>query len=64
MGVFAISPESPAVCPTSIRWHHLALFWGSCGKGVEGVWVFPSEFVAQGVLWVMLEDKFLSLPEQ
>lgn len=40
-----------------------ALCQGKSGKRVEVVGIFSSVSVAQGILWVMLEDKFLSLLE-
>lgn len=40
-----------------------ALCQGRSGKRVEVVGIFSSVSVAQGILWVMLEDKFLSLLE-
>lgn len=59
--VFVFSPESPAGCPASAR-RMPGLSFGA-GVGREEVVGLFAVFVAQGILWVMLEDHYLSLLE-
>lgn len=59
--IFISSPASSAGCPASIRGMTRLSFGAGVGRQwKEVVGLFPSVFVAQGILWVMLEDKLLS----